>query len=79
MLDPFFGTIDQLAVLQAAVNREVQFLWQTQQPDGSWDGLCQVRPVSTAQMLVTLHYLGRLDAVDARDAARWLLGQQRED
>src|SRR5205085_680740 len=27
----------------------------------------------------TLHYLGRLEAAEAREAARWLLGEQRDD
>jgi squalene cyclase len=69
---------DQAAVARALA-AAVEHLWRTQRPDGSWESLCDVGPVSTAQMLVTLHYLGRLDPQDAHDAARWLVAQQRAD
>ena len=36
-------------------------------------------PVPTAQVLVSLHHLGRLNSGDAAEAARWLRAQQRTD
>lgn len=65
--------------LAAAVTAGVDHLWRTQRADGHWEARNEVGPISTAQMLVSLHYLGRLDPTDAVDAARWLRGQQRPD
>ncbi len=65
--------------LQYGVDAAVEHLWKTQRADGSWESFCDVGPVATAQMVVTLKYMGRLDSADAALAARWLIGQQRSD
>src|SRR5262245_54112529 len=70
--------IDRSAI-QPAVDDAVEYLWRTQGADGRWETFNDVGPVSTAQVVVTLNYAGRLDAADALDAARWLIGQQRDD
>src|SRR5688572_21812683 len=70
--------LDEAAVASALV-AAVDHSWRTQREDGSWQGLCDVGPLSTAQMVVTLHYLGRLSREDAQDAGRWLASQQLPD
>ncbi len=54
-------------------------LWRTQRPAGEWDAPGDMGPVPTAQVLVSLHHLGRLAPEDASEAARWLRSQQRSD
>jgi len=68
-----------LDVVRAAMDRARRLLWQTQRNDGSWDAPCDLGPACTAQALVALRFVGRLDPRDAADGARWLCGQQQSD
>lgn len=54
-------------------------LWATRRADGSWDERSNVGPVSTANVVVALHYAGLLPRADLEGAARWLRGQQQPD
>src|SRR5262249_11536835 len=65
--------------LREAVEKARHALLQSQRGDGSWECPCDTGPVGTAHLLVALHFLGRLDARDAAEGARWLCGQQRDD
>lgn len=62
-----------------ALEKASAVLWQTQLPDGSWDSPGDMGAMPTAQVVVALRWVGRLGADDARDAARWLRGTQRDD
>lgn len=65
--------------MQDAVRRAQRVLWQTQREDGAWESMGDMGPSPTAQVVVALHHLGRLDPQDAAEAARWLRSQQRKD
>lgn len=65
--------------LRRAIARARGALLRTQLADGSWDDHSDVGPISTAMVLVSLHWLGRLDEDDRREGARWLRAQQRAD
>jgi squalene-hopene/tetraprenyl-beta-curcumene cyclase len=65
--------------IEGAIERASGLLWRTQQPDGSWDSPGDMGAMPTAQVVVALAWVGRLDPDDARAAARWLGGQQRDD
>ena len=71
-------SIDPAAV-RAALDGAQQVLWSTQRPDGSWESLCDMGAIPTAQVLVALHAAGALDPSDAADGARWLRGRQADD
>jgi len=71
-------TIDPAAV-RAALDGAREVLWRTQRPDGSWESLCDMGAIPTAQVLVALHAAGALDPSDAADGARWLRGRQGDD
>ncbi len=68
-----------LGAVRAAVDRARQSVVRDQRKDGSWDAVCETGPACTAQMLVALRFVGRLNPRDARDGARWLCEQQRQD
>ncbi|HKU44355.1 MAG TPA: hypothetical protein VJR89_39620, partial [Polyangiales bacterium] len=65
--------------LRAAIQRAEQPIWQTQRGDGAWDSPGDMGSITTAQAVITLHYMGRLDPDDAREATRFLRGQQKAD
>jgi squalene cyclase len=67
------------ANLELAITRGQRALFRTQRPDGSWDDRSDVGPVSTAMVLVSLAWLGRLSPDDRREGARWLRARQRSD
>jgi len=71
-------SIDPAAV-RAALDGAQQVLWSTQRADGSWESLCDMGAIPTAQVLVALHAAGALDPSDAADGARWLRGRQADD
>jgi squalene cyclase len=62
-----------------ALERAVRVVRTTQRADGSWDGNCDMGPLSTAQAVVVLQRMGQLLPADAQAAARWLRSQQRPD
>ena len=65
--------------VRAAVGKAQRVLRQTQRADGSWDWPNDLGTFVSAQALVALKFVGRLDADDARDGARWLAAQQLPD
>ncbi len=67
------------ATVRAALDGAREVLWRTQRPDGSWESLCDMGAIPTAQVLVALHAAGALDPSDAADGARWLRGRQAQD
>jgi squalene-hopene/tetraprenyl-beta-curcumene cyclase len=71
-------TID-LAAVRTAIERGQRVLRHSQRDDGSWESPGDLGPVSTAQVLVALHHLGRLSPRDAAEGARWLRAQQCDD
>lgn len=73
-------TIDRTTEnLGLAITRGQRALFRAQLRDGSWDDRSDVGPVSTAMVLVSLAWLGRLSPEDRRDGARWLRARQRRD
>jgi squalene cyclase len=68
-----------LADVSAAVARARQVLLDQRRPDGSWVAYCDFGPAATAQVLVGLRFIDRLDPADAEAARRWLVSRQRED
>jgi len=73
------GTAIDPAEVRAALDRAREVLWRTQRPDGSWESLCDMGAIPTAQVLVALHAAGALEPSDAADGARWLRGRQADD
>ncbi len=69
----------ELSNVEQALARAQRVLWQTQRPDGSWDGACNLGPITTAQVAVVLSQLKRLTLEDAGQTAKWLRGKQRKD
>jgi squalene-hopene/tetraprenyl-beta-curcumene cyclase len=67
------------AVVRAAIDRGQEVLWRSQRPDGSWESLCDMGSIPTAQVLVALHAAGTLAPADAADGARWLRSRQEAD
>ncbi len=65
--------------LTEAVARARRVLWDSQRSDGSWESPGDMGPVPTAEVLVALHHVGRLDPRDAAEGARWLRGCQAAD
>jgi len=68
-----------LEAVRGAVQKAQRVLRQTQHADGSWDWPNDLGNFVSAQALVTLKFVGRLSADDARDGARWLAAQQLPD
>ena len=68
-----------LDAVRAAAQKGERVLAQTQHADGSWDWPNDLGSFVSAQALVALKLVGRLDADDARDGARWLAAQQLPD
>jgi len=66
------------AVAQA-ITKAQRVLFQTQRADGSWDWPNDLGSFVSAQALVALKLVDRLDAADAKDGARWLATQQLPD
>jgi hypothetical protein len=71
-------SIDHAAV-HAAIARGREVLWRTQRPDGSWESLCDMGAIPTAQVLVALASAGCLTPDDAADGAQWLRTRQEPD
>jgi len=67
------------AAVRAALGRARDVLWRTQRPDGSWESLCDMGAIPTAQVLVALRSAGCLGPEDAADGARWLRARQESD
>jgi squalene-hopene/tetraprenyl-beta-curcumene cyclase len=67
------------AAARAAVDRACEVLWRTQREDGSWESLCDMGAIPTAQVLVALNAAGSLAPDDAADGARWLRARQDAD
>ena len=67
------------AAVRAAIVRARDVLWRTQRPDGSWESLCDMGAIPTAQVLVALRSAGCLVAEDAAAGARWLRARQEPD
>lgn len=65
--------------LRSAIEHGQRVLLETQHPDGSWDERSDVGPMSTAMVLVALHWLGALPPGDLSQSARWLRLQQAAD
>jgi squalene cyclase len=51
-------------------------LWRDQAADGSWAAACDLGPASTAYVVTTLAYLGKLTPETGRAASAFLLAQQ---
>ena len=66
------------AAVRAALHRAQEVLWRTQRPDGSWESLCDMGAIPTAQVLVAVHAAGALAPADAADGARWLRTRPQE-
>lgn len=62
-----------------ALQRARRILLNAQRPDGSWDTPGDMGPWVTAQVVVALEHVGALSSDDAKEAARWLRGEQRPD
>ena len=73
------GTAIDHAAVRAALARAREVLWRTQRPDGSWESLCDMGAIPTAQVLVALRSAGCLLPEDADDGARWLRARQEPD
>jgi len=67
------------AAVRAAIARGREVLWRTQRADGSWESLCDMGAIPTAQVLVALSSAGCLTPEDATDGARWLRARQEPD
>lgn len=65
--------------LRSAIEHGQRVLLETQRPDGSWDERSDVGPMSTAMVLIALHWLGVLPPSDLEESARWLRHQQAAD
>ncbi|HUJ35472.1 MAG TPA: prenyltransferase/squalene oxidase repeat-containing protein [Solirubrobacteraceae bacterium] len=72
------SSLDHTAV-RAALARACEVLWRTQRPDGSWESLCDMGAIPTAQVLVALGSTGCLAPADAAEGARWLRARQQPD
>jgi squalene-hopene/tetraprenyl-beta-curcumene cyclase len=66
-------------VLTAAIERTQRAVFDLQLGDGRWNGDEDLEPLSTAQQLVTEHFLDRLTPDDAEMGSRFLVTLQRED
>jgi squalene-hopene/tetraprenyl-beta-curcumene cyclase len=73
------GTSPDPASVRAALRRGQDVLWRSQRPDGSWESLCDMGAIPTAQVLVGLHAAGALAPADAADGARWLRARLQDD
>lgn len=73
------GTSLDHAAARAALARAREVLWRTQRPDGSWESLCDMGAIPTAQVLVALRSAECLTPEDAADGARWLRARQEPD
>jgi squalene-hopene/tetraprenyl-beta-curcumene cyclase len=73
------GTPLDHAAARAALARAREVLWRTQRPDGSWESLCDMGAIPTAQVLVALRSAGCLAPDDAADGAQWLRTRQEPD
>ena len=73
------GTPVDPAAARGALDRGQEVLWRSQRPDGSWESLCDMGAIPTAQVLVGLHGAGALAPADAADGARWLRARQEPD
>jgi squalene cyclase len=65
--------------LELAITRGQRALFRAQLASGAWDDRSDVGPISTAMVLVSLGFLGRLSPGDRKDGARWLRARQRPD
>ena len=65
--------------LARAIARASHVLLSAQRADGSWEERSDVGPVSTANVLVALHWSRLLPGSDLEHGARWLRAQQLED
>ncbi len=65
--------------LDAVLGRAVTALRERQLPDGSWQGELESNPSITAEYLLLLRFLGRVDPAREAAAIRWLRGQQAPD
>jgi squalene-hopene/tetraprenyl-beta-curcumene cyclase len=66
-------------VAARAVERGREALWAAQRSDGGWDQACDAGVTSTAQAVVALHFVERLEPTLSRKVARYLASQQRPD
>ena len=73
------GTSIDHAAVRDALARAREVLWRTQRPDGSWESLCDMGAIPTAQVLVALGSAGCLVPEDAAEGARWLRARQEPD
>jgi squalene cyclase len=68
-----------LADVDAAIVRARDALLALQRPDGSWNAREDMEPSATATQMVLDAFLGRLNARDAREGARFLATRQLAD
>ncbi|MBL8952179.1 MAG: DUF2236 domain-containing protein [Myxococcaceae bacterium] len=68
-----------VARVRRALDAAHKMLWKTQKPDGSWDMPGDLGPWVTAQVTVSLAYVGALSDEDKVGIGRWLRSQQRPD
>jgi squalene cyclase len=68
-----------LARVNTAAARAQDLLLRSRRADGSWLSYCDLGPAATAQVVVGLRFVDRLEAHDAEAARRWLIARQRGD
>ena len=67
------------ARVKAATARAQALLLRARRADGSWIAYCDLGPAATAQVVVGLRFVDRLEPGDAEAARRWLIARQRGD
>ena len=71
--------VDELTVLDRAVDAAAERLLELQHPDGWWVGELESNATMIAQHLFWLHFLGRRDPETDRKLANELLARRRDD
>ena len=68
-----------LTVVAGAIERAQRRILADRRADGSWVAYCDFGPAATAQVLVGLRFIDRLDPRQAKEAVSFLKSQQQSD